>query len=101
MIEPFQRRNLFEAQGLCMWYTFFCAENCICEVNSFLRNSALVQSLIGIVFFKAIPMAPDTRWLQRRREDRQGGGEKEEREEIRKRRKERRGKGGKGEDVQK
>ncbi len=37
---------------------------------------------IGIVFFKAIPMAPDTRWLQRRREeDRQGGGEKEERED--------------------
>ena len=51
---------------------------------------------IGIVFFKAIPMAPDTRWLQRRREeDRQGGGEKEEREreEIRKRREERGRKG--------
>ena len=25
MIEPFQRRNLFEAQGLCIWYKFFCA----------------------------------------------------------------------------
>ena len=23
MIEPFQRRNLFEAQGLCIWHTFF------------------------------------------------------------------------------
>ena len=54
---------------------------------------------IGIVFFKAIPMAPDTRWLQRRREDRQGGGEKGEREEIRKRREERGRKGGKGKDA--
>ena len=67
MIEPFQRRNLFEAHGLCIWYTFFF-------------------------------VLPDTRWLQRRREeDMQGVGEKEERKEIRKRREEeRREKRGKG-----